>query len=93
MQDDKCTTPTGKFNLRPTKGTHWVMFMNAYYLDSLGCPQPRNITNHIKIVIHAEYRIQKEDSYCAACCLSITYLQLIVYHMHCSSVLFSVSSL
>ena len=28
MRDDKFTTDSGIVNLHPTKGTHWVMFVN-----------------------------------------------------------------
>ena len=28
MRDDKFTTTSGIVNLHPTKGTHWVMFVN-----------------------------------------------------------------
>ena len=31
MWDDKFTTPSGIVNLQPTKGTHWVMFVNEFY--------------------------------------------------------------
>ena len=40
MRDDKFTTPSGIVNLHPTKGTHWVMFVNEFYFDSYGCPPP-----------------------------------------------------
>ena len=48
MGDDKFTTTSGIVNLHPTKGTHWVMFVNEFYFDSYGCPTPTNILNHIK---------------------------------------------
>ena len=47
MRDDKFTTTSGIVNLHPTKGTHWVMFVNEFYFDSYGCPLPTNILNHI----------------------------------------------
>ena len=47
MRDDKFTTDSGIVNLHPTKGTHWVMFVNEFYFDSYGCPPPTNILNHI----------------------------------------------
>ena len=47
MRDDKFTTSSGIVKLHPTKGTHWVMFVNEFYFDSYGCPSPTNILNHI----------------------------------------------
>ena len=78
MRDDKFTTTSGIVNLHPTKGTHWVMFTNQNYFDSYGCPPPTNILNHIKKGIYSEYQIQKDDSYCAACCLYVLYLTQII---------------
>ena len=31
MRDDKFTTTSGIVNLHPTKGTHWVMFVNEFF--------------------------------------------------------------
>ena len=73
MRDDKFTTTSGIVNLHPTKGTHWVMFVNEFYFDSYGCPPPLNITKQINNGIYSEYQIQKVDSYCAAYCLYVLY--------------------
>ena len=78
MRDDKFTTTSGIFNLHPTKGTHWVMFVNEFYFDSYGSPPPTNILNHIKKGIYSEYQIQTDDSYCAAYCLYVLYLTNII---------------
>ena len=78
MRDDKFITTSGIVNLHPTKGTHWVMFVTEFYFDSYGCPPPTNILNHIKKGIYSEYRIQKDDSYCAAYCLYVLYLTNII---------------
>ena len=78
MRDDKFTTTSGIVNLHPTKGTHWVMFINEYYFDSYGCPPPTNILNHIKKGIYSEYQIQTNDNYCAAYCLYVLYLTNII---------------
>ena len=74
MRDDKFTTTSGIVNLHPTKGTHWVMFVNEFYFDSYGCPPPLNIMSFIKSGIYSEYQIQKNGSYCAAFCLYILFL-------------------
>ena len=50
MKDDKFITTSGIVNLHPTKGTHWVMFVNEFYFDSYGCPPPLNITKQIIMV-------------------------------------------
>ena len=78
MRDDKFTTDSGIVNLHPTKGTHWVMFVNEFYFDSYGCPPPTNILNHNKKGIYSEYQIQTDDSYCAAYCLYILFLTQII---------------
>ena len=59
MRDDKITTPSGIVNLHPTKGTHWVMFVNEYYFDSYGCPPPTNILNLIKKVSIQNIKFRK----------------------------------
>ena len=74
MREDKFTTTSGIVNLNPTKGTHWVMFVNEFYFDSFGCPPPLNIMSFINKGIYSEYQIQKNDSYCAAYCLYLLYL-------------------
>ena len=74
MRDDKFITTSGIVNFHPTKGTHWVMFVNEFYFDSYGCPPPLNITKQINNGIYSEYQIQKDDSYCAAYCLYVLYL-------------------
>ena len=78
MRDDTFTKTTGIFNLHPTKGTHWVMFSEKFYFDSHGCPPPTNILNHNNKGINSEYQIPKNDGYCAACCLHMFYLTIII---------------
>ena len=69
LRDDKFTTDSGIVIFHPTKGTHWVMFVNEFYFDSYGCPPPLNIMKQIKNGFYSEYQIQKNDSYCLAYCL------------------------
>ena len=78
MRDDTFTTPPGIVNLHPTKGTHWVMFVNEFYFDSYGYPPPLNIMSFINNGFCSEYQIQKNDSYCAAYCLYVLYLTNII---------------
>ena len=59
MRDDKFITTSGIVNLHPTKGTHWVMFVNEFYFDSYGCPPPLNKTKQINNGIYSEYQIRE----------------------------------
>ena len=78
MRDDKFITTSGIVDLHPTKGTHWVMFVNEFYFDSYGCPPPLNITKQINNGIYSEYQIQTNDSYCAAYCLYVFNLTKVI---------------
>ena len=82
MRDDKFTTPIGIVNLHPTKGTHWVLYINQFYFDSYGIIPPLSIQKYIKKnrknLIYSEYKIQNNYSLCAAYCLYILYLTQIV---------------
>ena len=62
MRDDKFTIPSGIVNLHPTKGTHWIMFINEYYFDSYGCPPPLNIMSNgvsLRMVFIQNIKIRK----------------------------------
>ena len=74
-RDHALTTNSGIVNLYPTKGTHWVMFVDTFYIDSYGCQPPVNVMNQINRGIYSEYQIQKNDSYCAVVlyCLYVLY--------------------
>ena len=78
MRDDKFTTTSGIVNLHPSVGTHWVLYTNQNYFELYGCPPPTNILNHINNGIYSEYKIQKDDSYCAAYCLYVLYLTKVI---------------
>ena len=60
-------------NLHPTKGTHWVVYLNQKYFESYGCSPPQKL---FKLIIkrsgyclYSEYKTQvlknKTDSFCA----------------------------
>ena len=74
MRDDKFTTVSGIVELHPAVGTHWVMFINEYDIDSYGCPPLINILNYLNIGQYSENQTQKNDSYCAAYCLYVLHL-------------------
>ena len=78
MRGDKFTTTSGIVNLHPTKGTHWVMFVNEFCFDSYECPPPTNILNLIRKGIYSKCQIQTDDSYSAAYCLYVLYLTNII---------------
>ena len=90
MRDDQFTTNSGIVNLHPTKGTHWVLFHTGgalhtrgashdkFYFDSYGCPPPVNVINQIGKGTYSEYKIQKDDSYCASYCLYVLYLTQVI---------------
>ena len=65
-------------NLHPSKGTHWVCFINENYFDSYGCVYPKKLSkSNIKrngYCLYLEYQIQKNDSNCASFCLYLFYL-------------------
>ena len=72
----------GTVNLHPSKGTHWVCYINENYFDSYGCVPPKKLSKFIikrnGYCLYSEYKIQgltsKQDSYCASYCLYIIYV-------------------
>ena len=42
---DGSETDIGIINLHPSKGTHWVCYINQIYFDSYGCSPPKNYLN------------------------------------------------
>ena len=65
-------------NLHPSKGTHWVCYLNDKYFDSYGCVCPKRLSKFIiqrnGYCLYSEYQIQKNDCFCASYCLYIIYL-------------------
>ena len=45
LQDGPFESDIGFVNLHPTKGTHWVCYVNENYFDSYGCSPPKNKLN------------------------------------------------
>ena len=82
LRDGSFSSDIGIVNLHPSKGTHWVCYMNENYFDSYDCPPPKKLSKFIikqnSYCLYSEYKIQgqtsKRDSYCAAYCLYIIYL-------------------
>ena len=79
LRDGSFSSDIGIVNLHPSKGTHWVCYLNENYFDSYGCTPPRKLSKFIikqyRLCLYSEYKIQgltnKRDSYCASYCLYI----------------------
>ena len=82
LRDGPISSDIGIVNLHPSKGTHWVCYINEKYFDSNGCSPPNKLSKFIikrkSYCLYSEYKIQgltsKRDSYCASYCLYIIYL-------------------
>ena len=78
LRDGPFSSDIGIVNLHPSKGTHWVTYINENYFDSYGCVSPKKLSKFIikrnKYCLYSEYQIQKNDSFCASFCLYIIYL-------------------
>ena len=77
LRDGPFSTDVGIVNLHPSKGTHWVCYINENYFDSYGCVCPKKLSKFIikrnGYCLYSEYQIQKNDSYCASYCLYIIF--------------------
>ena len=78
LRDGSFKSDIGIVSLHPSRGTHWVCYINENYFDSYGVVCPKKLS---KIIIkrngyclYSEYQIQKNDSLCASYCLYILYL-------------------
>ena len=78
LRDGPFSSDIGIVNLHPTKGTHWVCYINENYFDSYGCICPKKLSKFIikrnGYCLYSEYQIQKNDSFCASYCLYIIHL-------------------
>ena len=45
LRDGPFSSDIGIVNLHPSKGTHWVCYINGNYFDSYGCVCPENYLN------------------------------------------------
>ena len=79
VRDGPFETDIGIVILHPSKGTHWVCYINENYFDSYGCVPPKKLSKFIikrnSHCLYSEYKLQrltsKRDSYCASYCLHI----------------------
>ena len=78
LRDGLFKSDIGFVNLHPSKGTHWVCYINENYFDSYGVVCPKKLSKFIikqnGYCLYSEYQIQKNDSYCASYCLYVIYL-------------------
>ena len=78
LRDGPFSSDIGIVNLHPSKGSHWVCYINENYFDSYGCVCPKKLSKFIikrnGYCLYSEYQIQKEDSFCGIYCLYIIYL-------------------
>ena len=78
LRDGSFSSDIGIVNLHPSKGTHWVCYINEHYFDSYGCVFPKKLSKFIikrnGYCLYSEYQIKKNDSFCASYCLYIIYL-------------------
>ena len=44
LRDGPFSSDIGIVNLHPSKGTHWVCYINENYFDSYGCPPPKKLS-------------------------------------------------
>ena len=78
LRDGPFSTDIGIVNLHPSKGSHWVCYINENYFDSYGVVCPKKISKFIikrnGYCLYSEYEIQINDSFCTSYCLYIIYL-------------------
>ena len=91
LRDSPFKSDFGIVNLHPSKGTHWVCYINESCFDSYGCVPPKKLSNfiikRIGYCLYSEYQIQKTDSYCTSYCLCIIYLTKVLGIVFKSAVL------
>ena len=82
LRDGLFRSDIGIVNLHPSKGTHWVCYINENYFDSYGCSPPKKLSEFVikrnGYCLYSEYQIQKNDSFCASYCLYIIYLTKVI---------------
>ena len=91
LRDGPFESDIGIVNLHPSRGTHWVCYINENYFDSYGCIPPKKLSKFIMkqngYCLSSEYQIQKNDSFCASYCLYIIYLTKVLGIVFDSAVL------
>ena len=47
LRDGPFKSDIGIVNLHPTRGSHWVCYINENYFDSYGCSPPKKLSKFI----------------------------------------------
>ena len=47
LRDGAFSSDIGIVNLHPSKGSHWVIYMNENFFDSYGCSPPKKLSKFI----------------------------------------------
>ena len=84
--DGPFSSDIGIVNLHPSKGGHWVCYINENYFDSYGVFCPKKLSKFIikrnGHCLYSEYKIQgftrKRDSYCASYYI---YIYIYIYNL------------
>ena len=91
LRDGPFKSDIRSVNLHPSKGTHWVCYINENFFDSYGIVCPKKLAKSIikrnGYCLYSEYRIQKIDCSCASYCLDIIYLTKVLGNDFKSAVL------
>ena len=91
LRDGPLSSDIGIVNLHPSKGTHWVCYINEIYFDSHGCVPPKKLSKFIikrnGFCLYSEYKIQQNISFCSRFWLYIIYLTKIIGIVFKSAVL------
>ena len=78
LRDRSFLSDIGIVNMHPSRGTHWILYVDENYFDSYGCAPPKKLSKFIikrnGYCLISEYQIQKNDSFCASYCLYILHL-------------------
>ena len=78
LREGPFSSDIGIVNLHPSRGTHWVCYINENYFDRYGIICPKQLSKYIikqnGYCLYSEYQIQKNDSFCASYCLYIIFL-------------------
>ena len=86
LRDGPFSSDIGVVELHPSKGTHWVCYINESFFDSYGCTPPQRLSKFIikryGPCLHSEYKIHsltnKKDSSCASYSLCLNYLTEVI---------------
>ena len=64
LRDGQFSTDIGIVNLHPSKGTHWICYINENYFDSWACVCPKKLSKFIikrnGFCLYSEYQIKKK---------------------------------